>query len=75
MNPTVGGVTLPGDEPIGVHGIEMVGEGGLPDPDRFGQLPLVGGTSNLEVEQHQPDRQRASRLGERLIEGPPHDAS
>ncbi len=29
--------------------------------------------SKLQVEQHQPDSQRASHLGERLIEGPPHE--
>ena len=75
MDAPVGRVAAPGDQAFGVHGIEMVGEGGLPHPDRLGQLPLVGGASKLQVEQHQPNRQRTSCLGQRLIECAADDPS
>ena len=74
VNSTVGGVTASGDQPAGVHGVEVMGERGLPDPDRLGQLPLIGGASDLQVEQDQPLRQGPPGLSERLVERPPHYA-
>jgi len=45
-----------------------MGQRSLADPDGLGQFSLVGRAADLEVEQDKPDRQRAARLGERLVE-------
>jgi hypothetical protein len=47
----------------------VVGERRFPDADGFREFPLVTRPADLEVEQDQPDRQRAVRRRERLLEG------
>jgi len=56
MHPAVVGVPPPGDEAAGVHRVEVVGEGRLPDPDRIREFPLAGQPPGLQGDQHQPDR-------------------
>ena len=38
MNPTVGRVAAACDQPVDVHGVEVVSKHGLRDPNRLGQF-------------------------------------
>jgi hypothetical protein len=60
LDPPVGRVPRAGDQAAGVHGIEVMRQGGFADPHGSGQLTLVGRLADLQVEQDQPDRQRAA---------------
>jgi hypothetical protein len=42
-------------------------QGGFADPHGLGQLALVGWLADLQVEQDQPDRQRAARFVEDVV--------
>jgi hypothetical protein len=46
-----------------------MGQRGLADADRLGQLALGARPAHLQVEQDQPDRQAAARRRQRLVEG------
>jgi hypothetical protein len=52
----------------------MVRERRLPHAHRLRQFALVAGLADLEVEQDQPDRQRAARRHEGVVERPLHRA-
>jgi hypothetical protein len=59
---------------MGVHRVQVVSERGPGYPDGLGQLTLVAGTTDLQVEQDEPDREGASRLRQRGVEGALHRA-
>jgi hypothetical protein len=61
-------VAAAGDQPARVHRVQVMGEGGLADTDRLGELTLVVGPVDGQVEQDEPDRQRAAGLLERVVE-------
>jgi len=70
VNPAVHGIWPAGDQPLGFHGLQVVGQGGRPDTDRFGQVALAGHAPGLQAEQHEPERHGAAGGGERFIEVP-----
>jgi hypothetical protein len=74
MNSSVASAAASGDESFGVHRVEVMSERRLPYPDGLGQLTLVAGAPNLQIQQYQPFRQGPSHLVKRLIESPPHDS-
>jgi hypothetical protein len=41
VDTTAGGIPPPGDEALGIHRVQVVGERRLPDPHRSGQFPLL----------------------------------
>jgi hypothetical protein len=75
VDSAVGGIAAAGEQAIRLHRVEVMGQGGLADADRCGQLALVGHlTAHLEVEEHEPHWHRAAGLAERLVEGAADDA-
>ena len=65
VHPPVAGVAPAREQAVGLHGVEVMGQGGLADPDRRRQLALVGHLpASLDIEEDQPHRQRAAGIGE-----------
>jgi hypothetical protein len=74
VDPPVVGVAAAGDQPARIHRVQVMGEGGLADTDRLGELTLIVRMVDLQVEQDQPDRQGAAGLLERFVEGAADDS-
>ena len=62
-------MTLPGDQALTVHAVQMMRQRGFPNPHGLGELPLVGELLRLEIHQHQPHRQRSTGLLQSVVEG------
>ena len=65
-------VTPTGDKPLGIHGVQVVGERGLPDPHGVGEFPLVAWLPALERDEHEPDGKRSPGFGQGVVEGSAH---
>jgi hypothetical protein len=70
----VAGIPAAGDQPGCLHRVQVVGERGALDADRFGELALAGQLPALDGDEHQPDRQRSRSLGQGVVEGAAHDS-
>jgi hypothetical protein len=72
VDPPIVRVAAAGEQSGLLHGVEVVGERGFADPDGCGQFALVHLRVDLEVEEDEPHRERATGCCERLIEGAAH---
>jgi hypothetical protein len=68
VDATVDRVSAAGEEAVGLHRVEVMGERGFAYPYGFGDLALARDAAGLEIEEDQPYRQRSSSLSQRLIE-------
>ena len=56
MQAAIAGITAPGDQPGRLHGVQVMGERGTLDADRFGEFALAGQLPALQRDEHEPDR-------------------